>query len=222
MVYRPRSTRVPRQFSRYDYDHALATIVNLHNSMMSAIAPKLTDNEMLSVIGLNENTVHSGYSSSFTVRWTRGVRLSFNLVQARSPQTFYEFNDVITDPDVVSMLNTWIAQRAELNIEFGRLQAVVRYMLKSGNYNRKEVRYFFPGILSLVKSHGMEDLVVPAKNKLVIGYALRRAIEKASLTLASALMFQDFTSSASAAVIFSENQEFNEEGFVFNTYERYY
>jgi hypothetical protein len=92
--------------------------------------------------------LHYDYSS-FTVPWA-SVELRFELNGASHPMVArkVKLQGDTADPNLVSTIGGWVTQQVSVGYDFGRVKRVLE-ILNTKCKDAAQVRFFFPGILTL-------------------------------------------------------------------------
>lgn len=206
-------------FHSHERNEAYNTISKMHDAMVSALTPSMDEEMCRQLIG----DVPKGYNHSFVLYWEpKDVRLRCHVSKAANYDVQYFFNPD-TDPRLIDQISTFVDHRREIMKDYGRLQAVVKKFMSGDYYTKKEVRYFFPSILALLRTAGLEELSKPRRDTSM-DRPFRLAVGKAGLTVASGVMFKDmrFNEDVRVKLMGYDDAFHYEEGFEFRDYSVYY
>ena len=229
-------------------DEILRTIQSMYSHMITATVPDMDDDDVMSLV----NPVNCPYrlvgeqvTSKFEIGWkplnnmpvtfrvnSSVVWVDENNKVVNEPKPSFQYT---ADPTLIQSITDYIQFKYEMRKDFGRLRQVIYSLFEEGMvyrrrsslmqplYTRKEIRYFFPSILTLlqrsgVSTEGLEEITVPRREKY-LPYGLRQAVSKASETVAGFLLLAELRSKPEAPRISfymdTNYAQHDEDGFTF-------
>ncbi|MGZ3672899.1 MAG: hypothetical protein ACXVCO_01195 [Ktedonobacterales bacterium] len=96
-------------------------------------------------------------------------------------------------PELVQSVTSWVTERWELGLEFGRIKKVIS-MLNTQVTSPGHVRYLFPSIVPVLSAAGLDTdaFSTPRVNDCPpVSFELRQAIPIASATVAGAMLLDE-------------------------------
>jgi hypothetical protein len=208
--------------------------------------PVLTNEEIVSLVyprGFECRFIEGGGKPLFEIMW-RPLNIPVTLrgngeMRSKSePQPTFQAD---ADPALIASVTDYINFKYAMRKDYGRLRSVVTELMgenivwktnKRGlrrevtvpKYTRKEIRYFFPAILPLLKRTGlsgyladMEEVSIPRK-EVHLPFGLRKACEIASETIAAYHLLEELKPPSRVSITFQMETNYkshNENGFKF-------
>lgn len=142
---------------------------------------------------------HRGSPAYMYVDWEAGPTLEITMVPYRGkhpPLVPHTPRVQTTDMELFNKVETWVQQRMEFGIQFGRVNRVLE-LLSEGCTSLEAIRFYFPSVVPLLRIGNQTELadrltnVKPPKVPATFAPPIKRACVAAGGTVAMALMLSD-------------------------------